>query len=94
MSAETGRRPVLATLDAAQVPHLPQCAASALRGLTAGINAALHLAESHTCADVAAFAAALRVVRSSDLFDAAYSQEFAAGYTLAAAELRRIGEAL
>lgn len=92
MSASSGRRPVLATLTAEQVPALDP--SPAVRGLAAGIDAALRLAEDHGPAGEAVFASTLRVVRSSDLFDVAYCQEFAAGYTLAAAELRRIGGVL
>jgi hypothetical protein len=91
VSASSGRWPVLATLTPEQVPALGPT--SALRGLAAGIDAALRLAENHSPAGEAVFAATLRVVRSSDLFDAAYSREFAVGYTLIAAELRRIGGA-
>lgn len=89
MSVESGRRPVLATLNAAQVPILGQV--SALRGLTAGVENALRLAVSHSDADVTKFAAVLRTIRSSDLFDVDFSRGFASGYTLLATELRRIG---
>lgn len=89
MSSESGRRPVLATLSPEQVPLLG--AGSALRGLTAGTEAALHLAQSHTEQDVLQFYAVLRVIRSGDLFDMAYSQAFASGYSLTATEVRRIG---
>lgn len=92
MSAETGRRPVLATLDAEQVPLLGP--SSALRGLRTGVENALYLAECHGEADVTKFAAILRVIRSSDLFDFDFSRAFASGFTLAAAEVRRIGGAL
>lgn len=89
MSVESGRRPVLATLNASQVPLLGSV--PALRGLTAGIQNALHLAASHTEADVLAFDTALHAVRSGDLFDIDFSRAFAHGFTLAASEVRRIG---
>lgn len=89
MSASTGRRPVLATLSAEQVPLLGSV--SALRGLTAGVQSALHLAEFHSEADVLQFDAALYAIRTGDLFDFDFSRSFASGYTLTAAELRRIG---
>lgn len=89
MSVESGRRPVLATLSASQVPLLGQ--GSALRGLTAGMQNALYLAEHHTEKDVLQFDLALHIIRSSDLYDISFGRAFASGYTLAAAELRRIG---
>lgn len=89
MSVESGRRPVLATLSAAQVPLLGP--GSALRGLTAGAQNALWLAEHHTEKDVLQFDLALHVIRSGDLYDVDFSRAFASGYTLLAAELRRIG---
>lgn len=89
MSAASGRRPVLATLSPEQVPLLGSV--PALRGLTAGTGAALALAQSHTEQDVLQFYAALRAIRSGSLFDMAYSQAFASGFSLTAAELRRIG---
>lgn len=92
MSAESGRRPVLATLAASQVPVLGPV--SALRGLTAGVEQALHLAVCQAPADVYTFAAVLRNLRSSDLFDVDFSRAFAAGFTLAASEVRRIGGVL
>lgn len=89
MSADSGRRPVLATLNAAQVPLLGNT--SALRGLTAGVQNALYLAASHTEADVLQFDLALHIIRSGDLYDLDFSRAFASGYTLAASEVRRIG---
>jgi hypothetical protein len=87
--ASSGRRPVLATLDAAQVPLLGET--PAVRGLTEGIEHALHLAVCHTPRDIEAFVAALHQVRTSPKFDIDFSRAFAAGYTLAASEVRRIG---
>lgn len=89
MSVESGRRPVLATLSASQVPLIG--AGSALRGLTAGMQNALYLAEHHTENDILQFDLALHVIRSGDLYDLDFGRAFASGYTLTAAELRRIG---
>lgn len=92
MKVSSGRRPVLALLSAAQVPVLGST--SAVNGLAAGVDAALHLTEHASKADVDAFAAVLEHVRSATELDYDFSREFAAGYTLIATELQRIGGVL
>jgi hypothetical protein len=87
--ASSGRRPVLALLSAEQVPVLGLT--PAVRGLATGVEHALRLAVYHAPVDVQAFADVLLEVRSSARFDFDFSRAFAAGYTLAASEVRRIG---
>lgn len=87
--ASSGRRPVLALLSAEQVPLLGPT--PAVGGLAVGITHALRLAVYHAPADVQAFVDDLNEVRRSDKFDIEFSRAFAAGYTLAASEVRRIG---
>lgn len=89
MSADSGRRPVLATLNAAQVPQLGET--SAMAGLCAGIDNALRLALCHSADNVTAFAAVLHSIRSGETYDINFCRAFASGYTLAASEVRRIG---
>lgn len=89
MMADSGRPTVLATLTPGQVPLLGPI--SPLRGLAAGASSALHLAVAHSDADVAVFAARLQAIRSSARFDVLFSQEFAMGFSLLAAEMQRIG---
>jgi hypothetical protein len=85
----SGRRPVLALLSADQVPLLGET--PAVCGLATGIHHALRLAVCHGPDDVAAFDYALNQVRRSTEYDLNFSRSFAAGYTLAASEVRRIG---
>lgn len=89
MSTSSGRRPVLAALAAEQVPLIGET--SALLGLTAGIKNALHLAVYHAELDVVTFDAALHEIRTNPRYDIDFSRAFAAGYTVAASEVRRIG---
>lgn len=80
MSVETGRRPVLATLGADQIPHTGPI--STVLGLTAGIEAALHLAQDHGPRAEKDFDDQLRAVRSDPAFDAGYSSSWALGFAL------------
>lgn len=80
MNAATGRRPVLATLSASQIPHTGPT--SAVLGLSDGVDAALNLAKDHGPDAEKAFADALRVVRSDPALDADYSSSWARGFAL------------
>lgn len=84
MIASTGR-PVLALLDAAQIPLVT--APSALAGLTAGVLAAVALAGDHSATARAAFAASVLDARSNPKRDYDYSRAFLAGVELAKSEL-------
>lgn len=85
MAAWTGR-PVLALLDAAQIPAVPLT--PALHGLAEGFLAALTVAADRSAAAEAGFTRAVQTARQHP--DYGYSREFLAGVELAKAELGTI----
>jgi hypothetical protein len=80
VSAEAGRRPVLATLTAAQIPHLGPV--PAVLGFSDGIAAAMRLVIDHGITNETLFAAALKSVRTDTTLDSDYSSSWAAGFAL------------
>lgn len=80
MSVETGRRPVLATLAASQIPHIGPT--STVLGMADGVAAAFRLLVDHGPDNEAAFAAALLAVRTDTALDRDYSSSWAAGFAL------------
>lgn len=79
---------VLALLSASRIPAIPT--SHALRGLAAGILAALNVAENHTAAGELAFTRAVETARAHP--DYGYSREFLAGVVMVLPELEALAK--